>query len=309
MLRNSVYRVLGQDGNIVHLEHRDNGTKRDAHVSQIARFYESTSPQPTVQDTVTTEKERSKAWQDAKVGDMVAFWTRGEPAGHIRLGEVLENDEEGRQLAVWYYIHGGSDAHKFNPARPLSKTIATPEWYNSRNQAVLRPKDTSKLEKRVAVVTEDEVELVATNFQLVRGKVPQATLDAVDDWLRKMSALDKSALSSLNGKGDDDSESRQLWVLEQHPSQLEEIQWDRFGYADMTSWKRHKLFRRDDDGQPPHEAVLRSLEAPRARKAKERVTARGFAQAEESGVLGAASSAALFLLLLAAQPKHVESLG
>ena len=52
--------------------------------------------------------------------------------------------------------------------RPLVKTVATPEWYNSRNQAVLRPKDTSKLEKRVAVVTEDGGELVATSFQLVR---------------------------------------------------------------------------------------------------------------------------------------------
>ena len=31
-----------------------------------------------------------------------------------------------------------------------------------------------------------EKELVATNFQLVRGKTPKAALETVDEWLRKM---------------------------------------------------------------------------------------------------------------------------
>ena len=180
---------------------------------------------------------------------------------------------------------------------------------------MLRPKDTSKLEKRVAVVTEDEVELVATNFQLVRGKVPRAALSTVDEWLRKMSALDKSALDSLNAAADDDgSEHRQLWVFEQQPSQLEEIQWDRYGYGDMTDWKRRKVLRSDYGlRQAPYEfLVAQSLE----RKAKERVTARGFEQSpgetRMDKAIRAASRAtqvAALLLLMKVQPMHVASVG
>ena len=39
MLRNAVYEVVDQQGSLVSLKNRDTGALRDAHLSQIARFY------------------------------------------------------------------------------------------------------------------------------------------------------------------------------------------------------------------------------------------------------------------------------
>ena len=233
MLRNAVYEVVDQQGSLVSLKNRDTGALRDAHLSQIARFYEASAPRPTPPAlTVVTPPERDDLWDKITVGNMVAYWIKGEPAGHIRLGEVLELDEDDRQLAVWYYIHGGVQAHKFNPARPLGEIKAVPEWYNQRNQVVLNPKDTSRLEKRVALVTDDEVELIASNFQLVRGKVPAAVIQQADAWLRRMAAVDKSAYDSISDgnwqaaqllEAQEPEEPMRVMVMEQALSSLEEI--------------------------------------------------------------------------------------
>ena len=97
-------------------------------------------------------------------------------------------------------------------------------------------------------------------------------------------------------------------------SQLEEIQWDRYGYGDMTDWKRRKVLHSDYGlRQAPYEFyVTQSLEP----KAKERVTARGFEQSpgetRMDKAIRAASRAtqvAALLLLMKVQPMHVASVG
>ena len=85
----------------------------------------------------------------------------------------------------------------------------------------------------MALVTDDEVELIASNFQLVRGKVPAAVIQQADAWLRRMAAVDKSAYDSISDgnwqaaqllEAQEPEEPMRVMVMEQAPSSVTSLE-------------------------------------------------------------------------------------
>ena len=125
------------------------------------------------------------------------FHVQKEPASHLRLAEVLEYDSNTGRLEVWFYIHG---AGSYNVELPMSKWVATAEWYNDNNQSVVypRPAAKSKLYMRDGVFQKEEIDLVAAGISLQRGKVPAVQIKMVDEWLKRASQTDSRASRVVN---------------------------------------------------------------------------------------------------------------
>ena len=207
-LRNAVYEVTGIRGTMVDLIDSDTKAKRTAHVSQLARFKRPVTEGATVrrervEKSVVVDRDDSKIWDKVKVGDMIVFHIKGEPASHIRLAEVLEYNPDDKFVQVWYYMHASS---KYNVELPMVKWLATPEWYNDKNQAVFYPKADAKhaLYQRDADFQGGEINIIAAGFSLQRQKVPPATLKVLDKWLKEAAKNDRRSLKVINF--DDDEE-------------------------------------------------------------------------------------------------------
>ena len=149
------------------------------------------------------DRDDSKIWDKVKVGDMIVFHIKGEPASHIRLAEVLEYNPDDKFVQVWYYMHASS---KYDVELPMVKWLATPEWYNDKNQAVFYPKADAKhaLYQRDADFQGGEINIIAAGFSLQRQKVPPATLKVLDKWLKEAAKNDRRSLKVINF--DDDEE-------------------------------------------------------------------------------------------------------
>ena len=109
----------------------------------------------------------------------------------------MEYDEDEKSLQVWHYIHASST---YDVERPMALWNATPEWYNDNNKTVFQPKPDAKknLYKRDGDFTVNNIDLIAAGISLQRGKVPAATLDAIDVWLHEAAKHDRRALRVVN---------------------------------------------------------------------------------------------------------------
>ena len=205
-LRNAVYEVVDMHGTMVNLKDVDGGGSRTAHVTQLARFRRSTVPAP--EETPTADRAYSdKVWGRLTPGTMVLFHIKGEDPAALRVAEVLEVDKDTKSMTIWYYIHGGAGAKKFDPEKRLVERSLVPEWYDDRNNVHIKPKNTQKLFKRDYDWTASKITLIAGGFTLQRDKVPKPVLRMADAWLKSVSRSDNRALSALNDVDDEDAVS------------------------------------------------------------------------------------------------------
>ena len=105
-----------------------------------------------------------------------------------------------RTVQIWFYIHNSTT---YDVERPMAQWVATPEYYDSSNKAVItpRPADKAKLFMRDADFSASEIDVIATGISLQRGKLPPAVITTVDEWLKKAALKDRRALRVLNEKG------------------------------------------------------------------------------------------------------------
>ena len=201
-LRNAVYEVTGFSGTMVELREQDTGKIRTAHVSQLARFKAPAMAPSRTTGRLVVDKEsaQAKLWGNMDKGTKVVFHIKTEPASYLRLGEVLEVNKEDRTVQIWFYIHNSTT---YDVERPMAQWVATPEYYDSSNKAVItpRPADKAKLFMRDADFSASEVDVIATGISLQRGKLPPAVITTVDEWLKKAALKDRRALRVLNEKG------------------------------------------------------------------------------------------------------------
>ena len=187
-------------GQVVELEDRDSGSLRTAHVSQLARFRaaDPSSVRAPVALEGSSPQDEDKVWKKVDKGTKIVFHIKGDPASHLRVGEVLEYDRDEGKLSVWFYIHGKGE--RYDPELPLALWHATPEWYDSSNKAVVFPKQAAKerLFMRDGDFTVSGISLIAAGISLQRGKLPESVINLADAWLLRASKKDRRALRALS---------------------------------------------------------------------------------------------------------------
>ena len=189
------------EGTLVHLEERETGKARIAHVSQLARFkaIQTKDAQPATSN-VAEPLDVTKEWDKVTKGTKIIFHIQKEPASYLRLGEVLEYDKEAGKITVWFYIHGSGN---YDVELPMGKWMATPEWYDENNKSVVYPKPAAKakLYMRDGVFSTAQIDLIAAGISLQRGKIAPPQVRQVDTWLKRAATKDARALRVVNEPG------------------------------------------------------------------------------------------------------------
>jgi len=198
-LRNSLYTVVGREGNMYELEGVETGTSTRAHVSQLSSYL-----MPLDYNRSTTEREdnltelpesQSEMLKKVRPGSYIMYHPTDMKAGTIHVAEVLGRDEDG-DLEVWYlYDHGQAESikkkNKYTTDRPLRDWVSKPEWRNPKNnKLVLNPSAEQRehLTKATTVLEKGDFEIIVPSFDTERkcsGEFLKKLTDKADDWLRK----------------------------------------------------------------------------------------------------------------------------
>ena len=123
-----------------------------------------------------------------------------DPISVLRVVEVIHVDTEGEEFGGWYWIHNKVARH-YDAERPMKQMTLSPEYSKGGQSGFVNiaAKDRHRYAKVTEVFGNDNVELVATGFNMESGgKVPTPICKKCDLWLRRAARQDQRALVALS---------------------------------------------------------------------------------------------------------------
>ena len=204
-LRNKKYVVVSRKGTIYVLRNTDTGKERRAHVSQIARMRSEQTTAPIQLPTVDATNEADvfnqvRLFERLSVAKFAVIHRSEDPVSVLRVVEVIHVDTEGEEFGGWYWIHNKVARH-YDAERPMKQMTLSPEYSKGGQSGFVNiaAKDRHRYAKVTEVFGNDNVELVATGFNMESGgKVPTPICKKCDLWLRRAARQDQRALVALS---------------------------------------------------------------------------------------------------------------